>query len=774
MNWIGELFDGSDFPPRWECGNWSDFLGWVHIGSDVVVFLCYTAIPVMILWFKKRRPDVPFPKIFTLFAAFIWSCGMTHLIEAMIFWNPVYRLSGLAKFTTASVSMATVATLFPALPQLFALRSAADLAKEVEQRRAAEVEVKRVHGNLEALVEERTRELTRERERLALALHAGQMGIVEIEPNEQVVALDDAARTVFSIDESNVGLAQLCGVLDVSDAAQLQHEINHQGEDSEGRFSLTLRTVVNGSTERVVELRGVRVADGCPRILAVVWDATELSQAREQRQRLSEILEATPDFVVTADAGGTFLWQNASLRRWLEEAGAKDVRGIVDIVPSDESERIVERAIPKALAAGTWVGESAVAAGSTRREVSQLLVAHRDGFGRVSHFSSIMRDLSDIKAREKQLKESEARMRAAVEAAPNAMAMVDGEGAIRLYNAEFVRLFGYSPRELTTLVVDQLVAPEKLEGHKNDRVRYLRTPSRRPMGGDRQLYGRHKTGRMIPLEIGLNPVELAGERLILVAIVDISERLLAREAIAYRERHLLQVNESLSEFAYAASHDLQEPMRKVAGFCQLLELELGDDASEKARQYLGFAVDASTRMQNLVRDLLEYSRLSDGQHPLASVSAEDCARSAVDTLSEAIAQSGGVVRIGPLPRVRAHEVLLERVFSNLIGNAIKYRAADRPPEVDVEAVLDGAVWRFTVRDNGIGIDPSNHERIFRVFQRLHGRDAYPGTGIGLAIVKRAIDRCGGRIWVESELGKGTTVLFTLEPAADESLGDLSG
>jgi PAS domain S-box-containing protein len=345
--------------------------------------------------------------------------------------------------------------------------------------------------------------------------------------------------------------------------------------------------------------------------------------------------------------------------------------------------------------------------------------------------------------------------------------MVDGEGGVRLYNAEFVRLFGYTPHELTTLVVDQLVAPEHVERHRGDRSRYLAEPTRRPMGGDRQLYGRHKSGRMIPLEIGLNPFELDGERLTLVSIVDITERLLAREAIAFRERHLLQVNESLSEFAYAASHDLQEPMRKVAGFCQLLEGELGESASDRARQYIGFAIDASQRMQALVRDLLEYSRVSEVQHALTAVSADDCAKSAVDLLSDTIAQTGSVVRMDALPRVRAHTVLLQQVFNNLIGNAIKYRSLDRTAEIVVSAKQDGAVWRFEVTDNGIGIDPANHERIFRVFQRLQGRDNYPGTGIGLAIVKRAIERCGGRIWVTSALGQGTSVLFTLEPAPSE-------
>ena len=243
-------------------------------------------------------------------------------------------------------------------------------------------------------------------------------------------------------------------------------------------------------------------------------------------------------------------------------------------------------------------------------------------------------------------------------------------------------------------------------------------------------------------------------------IIDITERKQAEEALARRTEELARSNTELEQFAYIASHDLQEPLRMVAGYVQLLARRYQGKLDSDADEFIAFAVDGATRMQALIDDLLDYSRVGTRAKKIEPTDCEAVLDGALSDLERAVEETGAVVTHDPLPRVMADEIQLGRVFQNLIGNAIKFRG-DEPPRIHVSAEEQQNEWRFTVRDNGIGIEPRHHDRIFAVFSRLHGRSAYPGTGMGLAICKRIVERHGGRIWVESELGKSSTFYFTM-------------
>jgi len=231
---------------------------------------------------------------------------------------------------------------------------------------------------------------------------------------------------------------------------------------------------------------------------------------------------------------------------------------------------------------------------------------------------------------------------------------------------------------------------------------------------------------------------------------------------------LRRSNAELEQFAYAVSHDLQEPLRMVNGYAQLLERRHGDKLDGDAREFLGFMVDGATRMSRMIEDLLAYSRVDRGGGEPVPVDAGEALASALDNLHAAIREAGAEVRWDPLPMVVGERAQLVRLFQNLIGNAVKYRHPDRPPAVHVGVHRDGQAWRFTVTDNGIGVPESQAERIFMVFQRLHGRHEYPGSGIGLAIARKIVERHGGRIWVTRMPEGGACFHFTL-PAA-EALG----
>jgi signal transduction histidine kinase len=220
-------------------------------------------------------------------------------------------------------------------------------------------------------------------------------------------------------------------------------------------------------------------------------------------------------------------------------------------------------------------------------------------------------------------------------------------------------------------------------------------------------------------------------------------------------------NRDLQQFAYAASHDLQEPLRMVSSYCQLLADRYQNQLDEKAHKYIHYAVDGAIRMQALINDLLSYSRVTTRGSDLQAVDSHTALGSALANLHNAIQESGALVTSAELPLVWADPTQLAQVFQNLIGNSIKYRGSDLP-RIHISAQKMDKDWRFGVTDNGIGIDLQYKDKIFTIFQRLHTRDEYPGTGIGLALCKRIMERHGGVIWFESELGKGSTFYFTMK------------
>ena len=241
---------------------------------------------------------------------------------------------------------------------------------------------------------------------------------------------------------------------------------------------------------------------------------------------------------------------------------------------------------------------------------------------------------------------------------------------------------------------------------------------------------------------------------------DITELKEAEKELRERSEELARSNAELEQFAYVASHDLQEPLRMVSSYVQLLARRYKDKLDQDANDFIDYAYDGATRMQNLINDLLAYSRVGTRGKLSVPVNLEDALSTALDNLKITIAESAATIERGRLPVVMGDEGQLTQVFQNLIGNAIKFRGA-APPLVEISATLREGEWVISVRDNGIGIDPQYFDRLFNIFQRLHGREKYPGTGIGLAICKRIMERHGGRIWVESQPDNGATFSFTV-------------
>jgi PAS domain S-box-containing protein len=377
-----------------------------------------------------------------------------------------------------------------------------------------------------------------------------------------------------------------------------------------------------------------------------------------------------------------------------------------------------------------------------------------DASGRLVGAVLVIRDVSERTR-------SEERFRLAVEAAPNAMIMTDREGRIVLVNSKAEELFGYAREEMHGAPIEILLPERFRHSHPDSRAAFYGAMKNRAMGAGRDLYALRRDGTEFPVEIGLNPIETAQGVFVLSAIVDITERRRAEEILRQRSEALARSNEDLEQFAYVASHDLQEPLRAVAGPLQLLQRRYQGQLDSRAEEFIKHAVDGATRMQSIIDDLLDYSRVGRLEESFDSVDCEQVLNRTLKNLSIAIQESGAEISNDALPTVRGVGTQLGLLFQNLIGNAIKFRSKDRPLHVHIGVQSQGHAWLFHVVDNGIGIDREYFDRIFLIFQRLHTRREYPGTGIGLAMCKRIVERHGGSIGLESEPGKGTTFFFTL-------------
>lgn len=368
----------------------------------------------------------------------------------------------------------------------------------------------------------------------------------------------------------------------------------------------------------------------------------------------------------------------------------------------------------------------------------------------------VLSSVVDISARAR----SEQRFRAAIESAPNGMVMVDRSGTIVLVNREAERLFGYTKEGLLGQSVEILVPERFRSRHSQYRDEFFRNPGRRLMGAGRELYGLRKDGVEIPVEIGLNPIETDEGLLVLSAIVDISSRRRAEEALRAAAEDLKRSNQELEQFAYIASHDLQEPLRMIAGFLKLLEDRYKSSLDEKARSYIEHAVDGATRMSRLISDLLLYSRVERQGKQAEPVDMNTALELALANLRISIHESGANITRDQLPTIQGNPAQLAQLFQNLIGNAIKFRRKGVAPRIHIGCDTRDGLWLISVRDNGIGIAPEYSEKIFMIFQRLHGQKEYPGTGIGLAICKKIVEQLGGSIWVESVPDEGSTFYCT--------------
>ncbi len=377
-----------------------------------------------------------------------------------------------------------------------------------------------------------------------------------------------------------------------------------------------------------------------------------------------------------------------------------------------------------------------------------------------------LRDITESRLVQEALRQREQDYLILLESTHDSIVVVDGETLKVVYgNRRSSLMFGFDP------VLQDGVGTNLLDFiHPEDREKAIK-------GFEEDLYQRErrqrydvrvkmKDGREIWVSALATRIEFRGRVAVLLSLKDVTQTRLAEEKLKQTMADLTRSNTELERFAYVASHDLQEPLRMVASYTQLLARRYRGKLDSDADEFIGYAVDGATRMQQLINALLDYSRVGTRGKPFEPTSCEEILNQATTNLQAAIEENGAMLTHDHLPTVMADATQMLQLFQNLIGNAIKFHS-EKKPRVHIGAERNGTEWIFSVRDNGIGIDPQYFDRIFVIFNRLHNRQEYPGTGIGLTICKKIIERHKGRIWVESQPGHGATFYFTMPNGREE-------
>jgi PAS domain S-box-containing protein len=356
--------------------------------------------------------------------------------------------------------------------------------------------------------------------------------------------------------------------------------------------------------------------------------------------------------------------------------------------------------------------------------------------------------------------ESQAHFRIITETATDAIVCIDRNKKVIQWNNAAFEMFGYTADEAIGKELPFIMAEEVRAAHEEGIRRVLTTGETRLIGGTYESVGRRRDGAVFPVEISLARWQQGKETYFAGIMRDITKRKKSEEELKATLAELERSNKDLEQFAYIASHDLQEPLRTISGFVQLIRERYQDRLDEKANKFIAFIVEATERMHEMIKDMLAFSRIGTSREAFGPVESQQALDRAISQLGRKFEETGAKVTHSELPIVTGDILQLTQLLQNLIDNALNFRR-ETPPEIHIDAALRGHEWFFSVRDNGIGFDPKYADKLFIIFQRLHGRKDYAGSGIGLAVCKKIVERHGGRIWAESTPGNGATFHFTL-------------
>ena len=526
-------------------------------------------------------------------------------------------------------------------------------------------------------------------------------------------------------------------------------------------YNIDHRIILASGEERVVHEQGEVIYDekNIPiRMRGTIQDITERKKAEEKIKNLASIVESSNDAIITKSLDGIIFSWNKEAEKVYGYSGEEILGKNISILEPDNLKGEIKQFSEK-IKQGKKIQHyetSRLKKDGTIINVSVTLSPVFDAYGKLVAISSIARDITEsVKAKE-ALRLSNIYNRSLIEASLDPLVTIGHDGKITDVNTSAELVTGYSRDELIgTDFTDYFTEPEKAKkGYKE--------VFKEGFVSDYALEIQHRNGSITPVLFNASVYkDESGDVIgVFAAARDITERKKAEEILRLKLEELARSNAELEQFAYVSSHDLQEPLRMITSYLQLLQRRYQGKLDERADKYIYYAVDGASRMQNLINDLLEFSRVTTRASEPEPTDCEFVLNQVLSNLELFIKQNKAIISHDPLPEVIADNTQLAQVFQNLIINGIKFHS-EGAPEIHISSEKKAEECQFSVRDNGIGIDPQYSEKIFEVFKRLHKKEEYPGTGIGLAVCKKIVERHGGRIWVESKLGKGSNFYFTL-------------
>lgn len=374
-------------------------------------------------------------------------------------------------------------------------------------------------------------------------------------------------------------------------------------------------------------------------------------------------------------------------------------------------------------------------------------------------------DITRRKQAEKALRESEARMRAIFDTAVEGIVTIDERGTIERFNPAAERMFGYSEAEVSGKNVSMLMPAPYHEAHDGYLAHYLQTGEKKIIGSGREVVGLRKDGITFPMDLAVGEMLLGERRMFTGTVRDISKRKQAEEQRALLMHELESANEELKNFGYVVSHDLKAPLRAIGSLADWLSTDYADKFDDEGKEHMRLLISRVHRMDGLINGILQYSRVGRVKETSVAVELNRLVREVIDLLAPP--ENIAVSIENSLPTIMAEPTRIQQLFQNLLSNAIKYM--DKPEgKISIACSAEGGQWKFSITDNGPGIDQQHFEKIFQLFQTLAPRDRVESTGVGLALVKKIVEMYGGRIWLESTVGRGSTFFFTLPRTAATS------
>ena len=629
------------------------------------------------------------------------------------------------------------------------------ISRDITERKKSEEELKRS----ETILEE--------------ASHISKIGAYEWDIKRDEFILSGEGQRIYGVKENKLPFEEIMKVVYPADVASVRRALNKSLKTFKP-YDLEHRINRPDGEIRYIHTRSSVLLDdeGKPdKMYGVTEDITERKHAEEQIKRLADIVDSSDDAIIGEDLNGTILsWNRGAEKIYGYSAREMVGKPIFSLAPDSERERTSK--LLEKVKSGRKVAHyeaQRTKKDGTKIDILVTLSPIKNVDGEITGISAIVRDITERKKAERALAESEERLNATIKSSPDSIISSDLNLDIISCNQASMDMYGASSSEdLIGLNALELIDPK-------DRPKLIEA-TKIALSEERSVILELNSvtldsKEVFPVEISGNSIRDAeGNSIGFVAITkDITER-----KNAERERETLigeleRSNQELQQFAYIASHDLQEPLRTISSFTQLLARRYKGQIDKDADEFIDFIVDGTNRMQAMIKDLLKYSRVQTRGEEFKPTDVQNALDQALFNLKVTIDENNAEITHDKLPIVIADEKQLIQLFQNLIGNAIKFKKPDEPPKIHILSRKDekNKEYILGVSDNGIGMDQQYAGRIFELFQRLHTRDEYKGTGIGLAVAKKIVERHGGHIWVESEPDVGSTFYFTI-PMKEES------